>query len=248
MFEITLPSAKMFKSCVDAIVILIDEGEIEIGEEGLKLRAMDPSQIAMVDFELPKSAFEKYEVKPTRIGLNLDDLAKVMARARPDEKLTMKLDESKARLVLLFKGKATRRFVIPLLDIGGTMPKKPQIEFESVVKFNGNFFKEALKDAQLVSSHVVLRTDPDAFIIEARGDKGEVTIRAEKNSDQIFDYDVKSNARAMFPLEYLNDLLKNADANTNVELSLRTDAPLRLEYKVGDASITYYLAPRIETT
>jgi len=247
MFELTISNAKVFKSCIDAIVTLIDEGELEIADDGIKLRAMDPSQIAMVDFEMPKSAFEKYEIQPSRIGINFEDLDKVMSRARPEEKLTIKLDDSKARLILTFKGKATRRFVVPLLDIGGTTPKKPQIDFESTLKFNGNFLKEALKDTQLMASHVVLKTDPDAFIIESQGDKGEANIRVEKDSDELFDFDVKKNARAMFPLEYLNDLLKGTDAATNVELGLRTDAPLKVEYKIGEASIAYYLAPRIET-
>lgn len=248
MFELVIPSAKNFKSSVDAIVTLIDEGSFELTENGMTLKAMDPSQIAMVSFMMPKSSFEKYEVgEQTAIGLNLEDLAKVMARVRADEKLVMKLDESKARLVLLFKGKTTRRFVLPLLDIGSSTPKEPTIEFESKMKCSGNFFKEALKDTGLVSSHVILSAHSDAFVIESTGDKGEVSIRTEKDSDQIFDYTVTGDSRAMFPLDYLNDLLKNTDAATTVEVDLRTDAPMRLAYDIDQAKVTYYLAPRIET-
>ncbi|MCK4328143.1 MAG: proliferating cell nuclear antigen (pcna) [Candidatus Diapherotrites archaeon] len=248
MFELVVSNAKSFKASIDAIVTLIDEGEFQLTENGLVLKAMDPSQIAMVSFVMPKSAFEKYEVEgDQKIGLNLEDLAKVMSRVRGDEKLVIKLDESKARLVLLFKGKTTRRFVVPLLDISASAPREPSIDFESKIKFSGNFFKEALKDTGLVSSHVVLSSLKDAFVIEANGDKGEVSIRADKGSDQLFDYTVKSESRAMYPLDYLNDLLKNTDAATAVDLELRTDAPLRLAYKIDDATITYYLAPRIET-
>ncbi|MFC2175261.1 proliferating cell nuclear antigen (pcna), partial [archaeon] len=239
---------KSFKSSIDAIVTLIDEGEFQLTENGLVLKAMDPSQIAMVSFVMPKSAFEKYEVEgDQKIGLNFEDLAKVMSRVRGDEKLVIKLDESKARIILLFKGKTTRRFVVPLLDIGSSAPREPSIEFESTLKFSGNFFKEALKDTGLVSSHVILSAMSDAFVIEANGDKGEVSIRADKGSDQLFDYTVKGDSRAMYPLDYLNDLLKNTDAATSVDLQLRTDAPLKLTYKIDDATITYYLAPRIET-
>ncbi len=248
MFEVVFPNAKSFKASVDAIVTLIDEGEFQFGENGLVLKAMDPSQIAMVSFMMPKSAFEKYETESEqKIGLNLEDLAKVMARVRGDEKLVMKLDESKARLVLLFKGKTTRRFVMPLLDISSAAPREPNIEFESKLKCSGNFLKESLKDTGLVSSHVILSSLTDAFVVEANGDKGEVRIRTEKDSDQIFDYTVTNEARAMFPLDYLNDLLKNTDAATTIDVQLRTDAPLRLAYGIDNATVTYYLAPRIET-
>jgi proliferating cell nuclear antigen len=247
MFEITVPSAKVFKQCVDAIATLIDEGEFEVSEKGLALRAMDPSQIAMVDFTMPRSAFEKFEARHARIGVNMEDLASIMSRSRPEEKLTLKLEEDKARLVLTFKGAATRRFVLPLLDIGGSMPKQPQIEFEADLKLAGNFLKDSLLDTQLVSSHVVLSAASDAFMIQAQGDKGEVSIVTEKGSENILDFAVKKDARAMFPLEYLNDLLKGADARTHVEVSLRSDAPLRLSYNIEAARITYFLAPRIET-
>lgn len=249
MFELVFPNAKSFKSSVDAIVTLIDEGEFQLTENGLVLKAMDPSQIAMVSFMMPKSAFERYELAEgvMKLGLNLEDLAKVMARVRQDEKLVLKLDDSKSRLILTFKGKTTRRFVMPLLDISSSTPNEPNIEFESKLKFSGNFFKEALKDTVLVSSHVVLSTLSDAFVIEANGDKGEVSVRTEKDSDQIFDYNVTGESRAMFPLDYLNDLLKNTDATTTVDLQLRTDAPLRLSYSIDAGLVTYYLAPRIET-
>ena len=246
MFEVTIADANLFKKCIDAISTLIDEGEFIANEEGLMLRAMDPSQIAMVDFKLPKKAFEKYQVNTAKLGVNMEDLATVMSRVRTGEKLEMKLDESKARLILTFKGHSTRRFVVPLLDLAASVPKEPQITFESVAKLNGSFLKESLKDTQLVSSHVVLEASQDAFVIRAYGDKGEVDIETKKDSKQVIEYKVDKVAKAMFPLDYLNDLLKNVDATTNVIISLRMNAPLKLDYPIGDAQITYYLAPRIE--
>jgi proliferating cell nuclear antigen len=246
MFEVTIADASLFKRCIDAISTLIDEGEFIANEEGLALRAMDPSQIAMVDFKFPKKAFEKYSANTTKLGMNMEDLATVMSRVRTGEKLEMKLDDSKARLILTFRGPSTRRFVVPLLDLEAGVPKEPQIEFESIATLNGAFLKESLKDTQLVSSHVVLEASPDAFLVKAYGDKGEVDIKTKKDSKQIVKYKVDKAAKAMFPLDYLNDLLKSVDSSTNVIISLRMNAPLKLHYPIGDAQITYYLAPRIE--
>lgn len=246
MFEAVLSDASLFKKCIDSISTLIDEGEFIANENGLMLRAMDPSQIAMVDFKLPKSAFEKFSSNTTKIGLNVDDLSVLMDRVRPGEKLEMKLDENNARLILVFKSHSTRKFSIPLLDLGGGIPNEPKLDFESTVKLNGAFLKEALKDAQLVSSHVVLHAKPDVFVIKAQGDKGDVEIETKKDSKQIVEYKVGNESRSMFPLDYLNDFLKSVDSSTNVTLSLRTNKPLKLDYNIGEAGITYYLAPRIE--
>ncbi|MFH1470714.1 MAG: DNA polymerase sliding clamp, partial [Candidatus Micrarchaeota archaeon] len=48
MFEIQIDDARVWKNCIDAIVNLIEEGTLEIDTDGIRLRAMDPSQIAMV--------------------------------------------------------------------------------------------------------------------------------------------------------------------------------------------------------
>ena len=58
---------------------------------------------------------------------------------------------------------------------------------------------------------------------------------------------VKADARAMYPLEYLNDILKSAPPESIVTLEMKSDAPIRVEYGIGDATVKYYLAPRIET-
>lgn len=248
MFEVKIDNAKTFKDCVDALVTLIDEGEFEIAKDGIKLRAMDPSQIAMVDFVLPKSAFEKYDVpEDTKIGLNLDDLSKIMARVRQGESLILRPDKTGSRLELIFKAKSMRKFNLPLLDIGSQAPKEPKIDFDSRVRVNGFSLKEGLKDASLVSSHVVLKTSPTGFDIESHGDKGEVLIEAKKDEDAIIEHTINKEAKAMFPLEYLNDLLKATDGSAIVTLDLKTDAPLKLQYPIGEATVTYYLAPRIES-
>ncbi|MBI4214370.1 proliferating cell nuclear antigen (pcna) [archaeon] len=248
MFELSLNSAKTFKDCVEAIATLIDEGHFEVASDGLKLRAMDPSQVAMVDFLLPKKAFEKYELSnDTKVALNMDDLSRVTSRYRPEERLVIKLDESRARLSLTFKGRHTRRFNLPLLDISHSPTKQPKIEFDSHVRMQGGALKEALKDASLVSSYVVLQADPAGFLIEANGDKGNVIIETGKNDEVLLEHTVNKESRSMFPLEYLNDIIRSADAGAAVSIDLKTNAPLRVEYPVGEATVVYYLAPRVES-
>ncbi|MFH0986768.1 MAG: proliferating cell nuclear antigen (pcna) [Candidatus Micrarchaeota archaeon] len=247
MFELKINDAKVFKDCIDALVTLIDEGEFEIKKDGISLRAMDPSQIAMVDFVMPKSSFEGYDVKnDTKIGLNLDDLSKITSRTRPEESLVLSLDETESRLILVFKGKSTRRFNLPLLDISVTSPKEPKIEFDSELKFNSGTLKDSLKDASLVSPYVILSATASGFEMQAKGDKGNVLIESAKGDDVVIEHTVNKSAKAMFPLEYLNDLLRGTSNESIVTMDLKSDAPLRVSYKIGDAQVKYYLAPRIE--
>lgn len=239
MFEVSVEDAKFWKNCVDAIVNLIDEGVLEVKADGISLRAMDPSQIAMVSFFVPKKSFVEYNVEGSeRLGLNFDNLAKFLARAREKEKLRMVLEEN--RLGMEFSGEGRRSFKVPLLDLSAGPQKEPKIEYDATVKVNAGQLKEILRDATLVSSHVVLEATEAGFFVDAKGDS------ADLNEKATAEVSLKKPARATFPLQFLDDIAKACPNDAGITLNLKTNAPIKIEYAIGDASLTYYLAPRIE--
>lgn len=246
--ELVVEDAKFFKSCIDAIVNLVDEGTFEISNEGMKLRTMDPSQIAMIDFVLPKDAFSKLEIEgKTSLCVNLVDLSKILARTRNEESLSIKLDERESRLLLEFKGESKRHFKLPLLETNASLPREPKIAFDAVAKLKGGAFKAMLHDAGLLSSHVVLQADDGEFVIEAHGDSGDLRIETKKDSNSLSDLKVSNKARAMFPFEYLDDITRACPEDSTVELHLKSEAPVKTVYEIGKAKLAYYLAPRVET-
>jgi len=246
--ELVVEDAKFFKSCIDAIVNLVDEGTFEVSSEGMKLRTMDPSQIAMIDFVLPKEAFSKLETEgKTSLCVNLVDLSKILARTRNEESLSIKLDERESRLLLEFKGESKRHFKLPLLEANSSLPREPKIVFDAVAKLKGGAFKAMLHDAGLLSSHVVLQADDGEFVIEAHGDSGDLRIETKKDSSSLADLKVSTKARAMFPFEYLDDITRACPEDAVIEVHLKSEAPVKTVYEIGKAKLTYYLAPRIET-
>ena len=242
--EVLIDDAKTWKSCVDAIVNLVDEGAFDIGTDAISLRAMDASQIAMINFSIPKKAFSKYHVDgPESVGVDLDSMSKILARSRGKESLLMKTAEN--RMLLEFKDSSVRRFKLPLLEVAASQVREPKLEFDAVIKIDGNAFKEVLKDASLVSSHVIFHATKDGLTIEAKGDSGDLNAELAKNAPEIKKFECKSEARAMFPLQYLDDMTKAC--GSELSLYLKTNAPVRIDYDIGAASLKYYLAPRIES-
>jgi len=57
LFRIKIADAKLWKNLIGAISTLIDEGSFNADRDGIKLRAMDPSHVAMIDFEWSKGRF-----------------------------------------------------------------------------------------------------------------------------------------------------------------------------------------------
>jgi len=116
--RLVLDNAAEFKKAIDAVSVLIDEAELIVSKDGLRLKATDPSQISMIDFRMPKEAFSEYKIEAeTKIGLDLDYLSQVLNRCKAGEKLIIELNEKDSRLNVEFKGSSTRNFSVPLIDI-----------------------------------------------------------------------------------------------------------------------------------
>lgn len=245
--KLVISDAPALKAAIDSIVNLVEEGEFEVKSDGLHLKAMDPSQISMVSFTMPKAAFEEYSIpEDMRIGINISQLASVLSRGKKGEKAEMGMEEG--RLILKFYADKRRKtFKVPLIETGERLQKEPKIEFKTHVKIRADALKEALKDAKLVSSHVRLVLDPKQFIIEVRGDSGDVREEFELGGSEVTEIKTDKGARATFPLQYLEDMIKATNASSDILLNLETDKPMRMEYNIEGAKIVYYLAPRIET-
>ena len=59
MFEVEVSGIEPFRNLVRALAV-VGEGCFDIDVEKIKLLAMDPSHIAMVDFELPQGRLVYY--------------------------------------------------------------------------------------------------------------------------------------------------------------------------------------------
>jgi proliferating cell nuclear antigen len=245
--RLVIQEAPALKAAIDSIVCLVEEGQFEVKADGLHLKAMDPSQISMVSFTMPKEAFVEYNVpEEMKIGTDIGQLSNVLARGKKGEKAELSVEEG--RLVVRFFGdKHKRTFKVPLIETGDRVQREPKIEFQNTVRIKADAFKETLKDAKLISSHVRLQLSDTQFVVDVRGENGDVKAEFDKGSAELPELTVVSGAKATFPLQYLEDMVKATSAQSNITINLETDRPLKLEYDIEGAKVVYFLAPRIET-
>ena len=247
MFEATLSQAAVWKRSIDAISTLIEEGIFAVSPNKVRFNSMDPARISMVDFELGAEAFETFETDaPRTIGLNLEDMNKMLRRARPGDRLRMTLDEQTNRFVLTFEGISVTTFSIPLLDLGETSTPSPQIPFTTTVRMEAGVLSEALKDVGIVGDHVTFRATPDFLRFEGESDVESVNVRLNKQSEGVAHMEVKDECRSIYIVSYIQNMLKAAELTDVVELEFGQDLPLKLTVPLEGGRISFLLAPRVE--
>ncbi len=250
MFKLKVADAKLLRDMATAISILVDEATFKINPENLKLRAMDPSRVAMVDFEWPKTVFEEYTcTEPTKMCINISELLKLLKRAGRNEVVELSLDEKTGRLQVKITGRYTRNFTMPTLEASEEEVPTPKITFNVMAKATTEGLRQAIEDAQLVSDHVRIQAETEKLVFYAAGDLMGATIELQKGSDTLLDLEAREPSKATFSLSYLSEIIKAASATSDIAtLEFSTDMPIKLDFQqIKEGKLTFYLAPRIET-
>lgn len=249
MFRASIQDPRLFKNLLTAVSTLVDETDLTASPEGLKLRSMDPSHVAMVDFEWPKAAFEEYDCgQATKIRISLVGILKLLKRIKPDETLAVAYDPNTKKLELALKGKISRRFTVPTLEPTGEEVPTPKIAFNSKVKLTAESLRDVIEDTQAISDSVKLETMAEKFIVRSASELSSAVIELEKGSEAILEIDVKEPCKATYNLNYLAEITKaGASASEVVALEFSTNMPIRLGFEMAQqGQLVYYLAPRIE--
>jgi len=249
LFKVKVSDAKLVRDALTAISTLIDEGTFNVDSDGIKLRSMDPSRVAMVDFVMQKTVFDEYvSDEETKICLNLSELLKLLKRAGKDEAVELLLDEKTAQFVITVRGKYVRTFRMPTLEASEDEVPTPKIVFNAKVTLTADGFRQSLEDVALVSDYVRVETDGEKVTMNAKGDIMGANIELKKGSDALLSIEAKEPSKSAFPLSYLSEIVKAAAATSDiVTLEFSTDMPIRLDFKQRyDGTLVYFLAPRIE--
>jgi len=243
MFNAKASKVKDLKRAIESISVLVDEGTLNISSNGIDVKVIDPSQIAMGILNIPKSMFEEYTVEGEKdlvAGMNFLELSKLMKRARSDDTIELKIDN---KIWIKFKGKTTRTYELGILETS-TPSREPKIEIVDEIKIAGNLFTDHVKDIEMVSSKIAIEINDKGVLLSGEGDVSDVKI--EISDENLIEKNIKEDAKATFSIEYLKNLITAADADTIISLKLKTNSPMVIEYSIGTGGIKYYLAPRIE--
>jgi len=225
---IELSKVEFWKRSIEAISSFIPEGNFRFSDKGIFFKAIDPSQIVLVDYFIDKKLFDKYDIEPNFVGIDLVEFNKLMQRAMPSDKLL--LDVSDAEMKVRLESDLKRNFKLPLIDVSEEEIKVPDIKYEAKVEISAFSLKELFARTM------------DSFIVEARGSQGTMESEA---LGKVAKVETKKDVTAKFSLNFLQNIIKEADNEKLIKIELKTDAAMKVTFKIGESEITFYLAHMI---
>jgi proliferating cell nuclear antigen len=248
MLQAIYPKSEEWKSVVNAVATLIEEANFEFTPEGIKLRSMDPSHIALINLEWPNNTFEKYVCdQEYLISIRIEDLQKVMKRAEKKDKVELTLGEENTLLFRLYNG-YRREFLIHLIEGEVGQTPLPKVPFSITARLLTKTIKKVLTDISVVSDQVSIKAEESKLVFSGSSELGKASITIEKDSPDLIELSVKEPGEATYSIEYLLNFVKAVSTSNYVTLDFASKMPIRLDFSLSEGGIKlqFYLAPRIE--
>ena len=226
---------------------MLDEANLIASENGLELRAMDPTRVAMVDFSIPVVAFETYECKkgPHRLGLNLEEFIDIMKRISDSESFTLVLNKPD-KIEISFSGRLEKIYGLSLLDLGESEYPAPKITYNASITLLSKTFQGLLKDAELVADHLVIEANSSEFIVKNSSESKDFSTTIEKDHDEVANFKVNGEHRALFNLSHLKAMTR-PNVHDLLKISISNGMAVEFSYPILlGGRLRYFCAPRIE--
>jgi len=239
-----LENPALLSKAIDLISELVTEVRLKVGEFGMSISAMDPANVSMVGFKIPRSAFSQYETGNEALGINIDNFKKILKRCTTGNSLVLEKKEN--QLEIQVYGKIKKNFSLSLIDVESEEidfdSKIAHMEFSSTVELDSADLVESIEDCAVVADACSFIIKEKKFIIEA---KSLNSARSEFSEDE-----AKIQAeecRSRYSLEYLSKFIKGAKLCDKTILQFANDHPLKMKFKTEHMELGFVLAPRVET-
>lgn len=232
---------------------LVNECKVHLNDDGLRVQAVDPANVAMGDIRLDADAFESYEVgidddDDAIIGLNLERLLDVVGFGDSGELVHLELNQVTRKLDVQV---GSIEYTLALIDPDSIRqePDLPDLDLNAEIVIEGGDLGKVVDAAELVSDHVTLGVDAgrETFYGDADGDTDDVHVAHER--EDLIDLETGGGARSLYSLDYVSDLSGAIDSDSEVTIELGDEFPFMWHYSVaeGRGQVTYLLAPRIQS-
>lgn len=244
MFEVDV-KVETLKSVFSILTPIVGEIKLVADEEGWKIKAVDPAHVAMVDLSLSKEAFERYEIEPMELGLNVERMLEHLKGAKSEDMVKMKLD-SDNRLVVSMSNLTLK---MPLVDASGfSDPKVPNLQLPVGLKLNSGELQKGLKVSASISDYITFDCSEEKLVMTSSEDLSSMTLDLFKGQEYE-EVNFEKPAKSSFSLDYFTQLMKGVGPNRDIVLNLGNSYPMKMDFQFAEdmGHARYLLAPRIES-
>jgi proliferating cell nuclear antigen len=260
-FEATTVQTHIFKTLIEALKEILTEANIELSQGNrddpddakkgtIKIVALDPSKNTMVHLKLEGKEFQTYYCKEkTVIGISMANFNKLIKTITTNDTLTLyQLEKETSKLGIEIKNadqNGVTTYDLNLMDLNQEEVTIPQQVFDNVITMPSSDFQKIIRDMSSLSDTIEIKNVANKLEFSCKGDFAkQKTVRKENLGMQVDDNNYKV-IQGYFNLKHLNLFTKCTNLSQSVQIFLKNDFPLIIQYAVGSLGyLKFALAPK----
>jgi len=252
LFEIKTVQSSAFRTLVEALKEIIAEANIEFDPTGIKIVTVDETHTNLVYLKLNADKFEHYYC-PVKyvLGVNMMYLFKLIKMLENNDNLTLYLpakDPNKLGILMQnFDKQTSKNIYLKLFDTNVEDIQIPSLSFTSIIHMPSQDFQKICRDMNSLGDKVEITSSAGDLIFKCIGDfaeqetiiresQGAMRVQKQQGSNEI--------VQGVFQIKNLFLFTKCTNLCASIEIYLKNDAPLIIQYAVANlGSVKLVLAP-----
>jgi len=227
-----------------SLATLVEDIIIHMDINGISIRTMDPSHVALIDISIDEKSFIDFDTKDQEIDfyLNVNESLKIIKSL---DKGKIKCIIKRDHIELIQNGFITQLKNLNIDD--STNCPLPKIHYNSKFVFSKNTeIKQILKKFESNTDYITFEVIDQNLEFSGSSDQG--ICKMNFTNDDNVQIESTNDSRTKYSLEYINPFLKSINKDNKLIFEYSQNKPLRISQKIGlYGVIHYYLAPKVES-
>lgn len=262
IFTLKTVQISPIRSLITALKDILNETNIVIKKDCLKIVTMDKTHTILVHLQLNAKEFEFYECKKETIviGVNMGTLFKIISMIENNDTLTIFIDKSDynegvvSNLSFKFQNGEINQIYInkmALVDLDNDIPIYPDVTYSSIISLPASDFQKIIRNFSSFSDRdrVEIKSVGNQLIFKSVGSSVNSELIRDSTSNEssmtiVKTQDKTTVIQGIFSLKTLSLFVKCTNLCQSIELYLDNDLPLVVKYNVASlGEIKLHLSP-----
>jgi len=235
--------ALVWRYTITGVSKVIKEGVFKADENGLRLKAMDPSHVILVDLMFPADSFSEYSSEGEEIALNLEEFSKLLRRAKTEDRLALELKGNQLEVSLL--GRVKRKFLEPLIELETQEIGEPKIPFKVDARFMADQLREAVRDIEFIGDNFGIKAMDGKLLFFNESELGRAEVVLSTENDTLIALELEEEQQAYYSLDYIKSIVPAAQKAEIARLQFSSEMPCKITFELPQGAwLAVYVAPR----
>lgn len=244
IFEAKTVQTSNIKTLFEVLKEVLIDLNLIITKDKIKIVALNPTEVSLIHVKLEADAFESYHCDrtsddPLVLGIHTDNLYKIIKTIKHDETISFYVTHKDPYYLHIRKENLIRNsiniFKVELHEIPKLNSQMPDINFDTEITMSSVEFQKICKDYHgLGAKSIEVKTVGNQLFFSSTGDFStfEAILGSSEKTSFIND-NSNSITQGEFDIKYLLLFSKASNLSNTVELYLKNDYPLIMNYRIG---------------